>query len=102
MMQMEQLQNGFPNSKFVKALSCVGSAAMVNPQFSGGKPTMFICGNDEFVKREVEGILNQFDWEIADMGKVKAARAIEPLAMLCCIPGFRENSWNNAFKLLKK
>ncbi len=28
--------------------------------------------------------------------------AIEPLAMLWCIPGFRENRWTHAFKLLKK
>jgi hypothetical protein len=36
------------------------------------------------------------------MGTVEAARAIEPLAMLWCIPGFRENRWNHALKLLKK
>jgi hypothetical protein len=28
----------------------VGSAQMVNPQFSGGKPTMFICGNHSAAK----------------------------------------------------
>ena len=34
-------------------------------------------------------------------GKVEAARAIEPLCMLWCIPGFVRNEWNHAFKLLK-
>lgn len=98
---MEELQELAPEAKFVKAFSCVGSLLMVNPDFES-KPTMFICGNDEYAKREVEGILHQFGWEVADMGKVQAARAIEPLAILWCIPGFRENSWNHAFKLLKK
>ena len=30
-----------------------------------------------------------------------AARAIEPLCMLWCIPGFVANDWVHAFKLLK-
>ncbi|MGZ3901148.1 MAG: NAD(P)-binding domain-containing protein, partial [Bacteroidia bacterium] len=32
----------------------------------------------------------------------EAARAIEPLAMLWCIPVMREGKWSHAFKLLKK
>jgi hypothetical protein len=60
---------------------------MVNPKFKGGKTTMFICGNDEAAKKAVVGIPDQFGWEVLDMGKVEAARAIEPLCMLWCIPG---------------
>ena len=98
---MEQLQNGFPQAKFVKAFSSVGNAAMINPQFKGGKPTMFICGKDEAAKKKVSEILDQFGWEVADMGEVEAARAIEPLCILWCIPGFLQNDWMHAFKLLK-
>jgi len=97
---MERLQREFADAKFVKAFNCVGNAWMVNPQFKGGKPTMFICGNDEAAKRVVTGILDQFGWETADMGQVEAARAIEPLCMLWCIPGFLRNEWHHAFKLL--
>ncbi len=35
------------------------------------------------------------------LGKVEAARAIEPLCILWCIPGFIRNQWTHAFKLLK-
>ncbi len=98
---MERLQREFPAVKFVKAFNSVGSARMVNPHFSGGKPTMFICGNDEVAKKSVTTILDQFGWETADMGKVEAARAIEPLCMLWCIPGFLNNEWTHAFKLLR-
>jgi hypothetical protein len=35
------------------------------------------------------------------MGTVEAARAIEPLCMLWCIPGFQGGGWMHAFKLLK-
>ena len=99
---MERLQKAFPDAKFVKAFNSVGSGQMVNPQFSGGKPTMFICGDDAHAKRAVETILEQFGWETADMGAVEAARAIEPLCMLWCIPGIARNDWSpHAFKLLR-
>lgn len=98
---MEKLQAKAPAAKFVKAFSCVGNAYMVDPDLPGGKPTMFICGNDDDAKTAVKNILDQFGWESEDMGAVEAARAIEPLAMLWCIPGFRENRWTHAFKLLK-
>ena len=99
---MERLQKLAPEAHFVKSFSCVGSAFMVNPDFGGANPTMFICGNDENAKSDVKKILIQFGWEIEDMGKAEAARAIEPLAMLWCIPGFLRNQWAHAFKLLKK
>ncbi|HMC13898.1 MAG TPA: NAD(P)-binding domain-containing protein [Gallionellaceae bacterium] len=98
--QMERLQREFGSARFVKAFNSVGNAFMVNPQFKGGKPTMFFCGNDEAAKQIVRGILDQFGWEPADMGKAEAARAIEPLCMLWCIPGFLRNDWVHAFKLL--
>jgi predicted dinucleotide-binding enzyme len=98
--QMERLQREFGGVRFVKAFNSVGNAFMVNPQFKGGKPTMFICGNDEAAKQTIRGILDQFGWETADMGKAEAARAIEPLCMLWCIPGFLRNEWTHAFKLL--
>ncbi len=97
---MEQLQREFPDAHFVKAFNSVGSALMVNPKFAAGKPTMFICGNDDSAKRTVSEILDQFGWETADMGKVEAARAIEPLCVLWCIPGLLRNEWTHAFKLL--
>ncbi len=98
---MEQLQKQFVNAHFVKAFNSVGSAAMVNPQFKGGKPSMFIAGNDAGAKKTVTGILDQFGWEVEDMGSVEAARAIEPLCILWCIPGFARNDWFHAFKVLR-
>ncbi len=97
---MERLQRDFSGARFVKAFNSVGNACMVNPKFKGGKPTMFICGNDEAAKKDVSTLLDQFGWETADMGKAEAARAIEPLCMLWCIPGFLRNDWTHAFKLL--
>jgi len=99
---MEQLQNLAPKANFIKAFNSVGSAFMVDPDFGGTKPTMFICGNNEEAKKEVVEILKQFGWEAEDMGKAEGARAIEPLCILWCIPGMLRNQWSHAFKLLKK
>lgn len=99
---MEQLQREFPGAHLVKAFNSVGNARMVNPDFKEGKPTMFICGNDEGAKQTVRRILDELGWETADMGGAEAARAIEPLCMLWCIPGFLRNEWTHAFKLLRR
>jgi predicted dinucleotide-binding enzyme len=98
---MERLQRQVPAARFVKAFSCVGSPLMVDPKFAGGPPTMFICGNDDAAKTDVRGILGQFGWEVEDLGAAEAARAIEPLCILWCIPGFRGNTWGHALKLLR-
>jgi predicted dinucleotide-binding enzyme len=97
---MEQLQNALPEAKLVKAFSCVGNAFMYKPLFEC-KPTMFICGNDDGAKATVTEILTSFGWETEDMGKAEGARAIEPLCILWCAPGFLRNQWTHAFKLLK-
>ncbi len=98
---LEALQARAPKARFVKAFSCVGTALMVNPTLAGGKPTMFVCGGDVDAKRQVTGILDQFGWETEDAGGPEAARAIEPLCMLWCIPGFLKNDWVHAFKVLR-
>jgi predicted dinucleotide-binding enzyme len=98
---MERLQREYPGAHFVKAFSCVGQALMVNPKLAGGPPTMFICGNDDAARETVRGILDQFGWETEDLGKAEAARAIEPLCILWCIPGFLANDWAHALKMLR-
>lgn len=97
---MERLQRAYPDAHFVKAFSSVGNTRMVNPQYATGRPTMFICGNEAAAKQTVTGVLEQFGWETLDLGGVEAARAIEPLCILWCIPGFLRNEWTHAFKVL--
>jgi predicted dinucleotide-binding enzyme len=100
---MERLQKIAPDARFVKALNSVGSGLMINPNFRDNtKPTMFICGNNDDAKKKVYEILEKFGFEIEDMGKAESARAIEPLCILWCIPGFLRNEWAHAFKLLRK
>jgi predicted dinucleotide-binding enzyme len=98
----EMVQVLLPTAHVVKAFNSVGAARMVNPQFEQGTPTMFLCGNSDTAKKQLSEILTQFGWEPYDCGSMIAARAIEPLCMLWCIRGFRQNQWTHAFKLLTK
>ena len=99
---METIQLLLPQANIVKAFNSVGNAIMYKPDYGGIKPSMFICGNNEAAKKTVTEILTSFGWETEDMGKAEAARAIEPLCMLWCIPGMLHQQWTHAFKLLKK
>jgi len=100
---MEQLQKAYPGANFVKAFNSLGAPLMVNPDFGGVKPSMFICGDNGAAKMEVTEICDLFGFDTEDMGQSEAARAIESLAMLWCITGFTTNEWDrHAFKLLKR
>jgi 8-hydroxy-5-deazaflavin:NADPH oxidoreductase len=98
---MERLQALAPAARFVKSFSCVGSDLMVDPKLKGGPPTMFICGNEADAKQATTKLLQEIGWEAMDCGTAVAARAIEPLCILWCIPGFLQNDWVHAFKMLR-
>ena len=99
----ETVQRLLPESKIVKALNTVGNLQMINPDFQGGPPTMFVCGNDNDAKKTVvDSILTPFGWETIDIGGIEGSRLLEPLAMLWIIYYFRTNTGNHAFKLLRK
>jgi predicted dinucleotide-binding enzyme len=98
----ERIQAKLPAARVVKAFNSVGNTRMVNPQYAQGVPTMFLCGNSEEAKRQVSEVIRQFGWEPFDCGSITSARALEPLCMLWCIPGFLRNQWTHAFKLLTK
>lgn len=98
----EQVQRWLPGSHVVKAFNMVGNAHMVNPQFPGGPPDMFICGNDARAKQTVTDLLRVFGWSVIDIGAIEGSRYLEPLAMIWILHSIQTNSGNHAFKLLKK
>ncbi len=98
---MERLQRLAPEAHFVKCFSSVGAALMVDPDLPGGRPSMFICGDDDGAKAEARAILDDFGWDTEDLGVAAAARAIEPLTILWCIPGFLHGDWVHAYKVLR-
>lgn len=98
----EQVQRWLPKAKVVKAFNSVNHAHMVKPSFPGGPPDMFICGDDAVAKETVAGICRGFGWGVVDMGKLEAARLLEPLALIYIRNAIQTGKWDYAFKLLKK
>jgi hypothetical protein len=99
----ETVQRMLPDSKVVKAFNIVGNPHMIHPDFPGGKPTMFICGNDEAAEKIVtDDILSKFGWETIDIGGIEGSRLLEPVALLWILNYFRTGNGNHAFKLSKK
>jgi predicted dinucleotide-binding enzyme len=98
----EQVQRLLPGAHVVKAFNTVGNTHMFRPSFPGGPPDMFFCGNDEDAKKKVSAILHDFGWEVVDLGGIDASRYLEAMCMAWVLHGLRTNSWNHAFKLLRK
>ena len=98
----EQIQRLIPKARVVKAFNTVGNAHMINPQFPGGPPDMFICGNDAEAKKIVSQICDAFGWGVIDIGGIEGSRYLEPMCMTWVLYGVRTSSWNHAFKMLRK
>jgi len=98
----EQVQRWLPDAKVVKAFNMVGNAHMVHPQFPGGPPDMFICGNDKTAKEKVTDILKAFGWIVTDIGGIEGARELEPMCILWVKYAMLHKGWNHAFKMLNK
>jgi 8-hydroxy-5-deazaflavin:NADPH oxidoreductase len=98
----EQVQRWLPKARVVKAFNTVGYAHFYQPDFPGGPPDMFICGNDDAAKRTVTEILLSFGWPSIDTGGIEGARLQEPLCVLWVGYAMRYQSTGHAFKLLRK
>ncbi|HUL60616.1 MAG TPA: NAD(P)-binding domain-containing protein [Anaeromyxobacteraceae bacterium] len=98
----ERVQRWLPGAKVVKAFNMVGNAHMVKPQFPGGPPDMLVAGNDEGAKKAVTEVARGLGWSVVDLGGIESARWLEALAMAWILYGFKTNTWNHAWKLLRK
>ena len=96
----EQVQRWLPDARVVKAFNIVGHAHMVKPQFPGGPPDMFICGNDADAKKTVSQICKDFGWGVIDLGAIDGSRYLEPMCMTWVLHGVLTGSWTHAFKML--
>ncbi|KAJ3115898.1 hypothetical protein HK098_006832 [Nowakowskiella sp. JEL0407] len=99
---MGRLQTAYPEANFVKAFNSIGNGVMVNPKFEEGKSNMFICGNSEAAKNEVNEILEIFGHVPVDVGLVESAGAVESLCVLWCATMFKEGIYNHGFQILRK
>lgn len=95
-------QKALPGAFVVKAFNTVGHAHFYKPQFAGGPPDMFLCGDDAKAKEQVSRICKDFGWNAIDVGGIELAHYIEATAMIWIITAITSGHWNQAFKLLRK
>ena len=98
----ELVQRWLPGAHVVKAFNSIGHVHMVKPQFPGGPPDMFICGNEVKAKARVTELLNTFGWPAIDIGGIESSRYLESLAVIWLLEYFKTGSGNHTFKLLRK
>lgn len=98
----EQVQRFAPNAHVVKAFNIVGNAHMFRPDFPGGPPDMFFCGNDQGAKDKVTTLLHEFGWNPVDVGDIRASRYLEAMCIVWVLYARSQGGWNHAFKMLRK
>lgn len=100
----ERTQRWLPRARVVKAFNIVGHPHMIEPDFNGAKPDMFICGDDAAAKQVADSLIRELGWPPAiDLGDIGKSRYLEPLAMVWITHLFNAGfNVNHAFKLLRK
>lgn len=99
----ERIQNALPEANVVKAFNTINRTTMIDPHFGAGETaTLFIAGNDETAKAETIKLAEEFGWNVEDLGDIGQAFFLEAFASLWVNYAFKHNSWQHAFKLLKK
>ena len=74
----EAIQQAISDTYVVKTLNIVNCEVMVDALKCGGEATMFMAGNNDEAKQEVEQILKQFGWkDVIDLGVIAHARSME-------------------------
>ncbi|TAN07427.1 MAG: hypothetical protein EPN36_01985 [Rhodanobacteraceae bacterium] len=80
----------------------MGNAHFYKPDFPGGPPSMFMCGDDAKAKEQVARICEAFGWIPVDVGGIGLAHYLEATAVVWIITAFAGGHWNQAFKLSRK
>jgi predicted dinucleotide-binding enzyme len=97
----ERIQRELPNAKVVKAFNTIGNPYFEDPNFSDGKPTMLIAGDDEGAKSLVRDVLADFGWtDTFDIGGIEGSRELEAICIAWVKIGGVRGAWDHGFKLL--
>jgi len=98
----EIIQQSLPESHVVKTLNTVSDRIMINPKFREGSPIMFISGNNNSSKIQVNSLLKDLGWPlIVDLGDIRQSRLQESIMLACVISENQLQSPGAAFALLR-
>jgi 8-hydroxy-5-deazaflavin:NADPH oxidoreductase len=90
-------------SRVVKAFNTIGAANYGNAQFGTQGADGFYCGDDQDAKNIVKPLIEDVGLNPVDVGPLRNARALEPLALLWIDLAVSQGQGpNHAFKLLRR
>ena len=99
----EQVAAWAPGAKVVKAFNTIGAGNMGNADFKGVPADGFYCGDDPSAKTAVADLIRDAGMNPVDVGPLRNARLLEPLAMLWIdLAVNQKQGGNHAFKLLRR
>jgi len=98
----ERHQRLLPGAHVVKAFNTVGNAFMFKPEFPGGPPDMFLCGDDEGAKSKAASICRDFGWGVIDVGGISASHYLEAMCLVWVLSAMKSGGWTQAFRMLRK
>ena len=99
----EQVAAWASGAKVVKAFNTIGAANFGNAQFGSQKADGYYCGDDASAKAAVRELVAAAGFDPVDVGPLRNARLLEPLAMLWIDLAVNQRQGiNHAFKLLRR
>lgn len=86
----EEIQKLVPGAKVVKAFNAVFAElfATQNPVIRENKISIFIASDDNDAKSKVSDLITNMGFDAVDAGPLKAARTLEPMALLNITLGY--------------
>ena len=99
----EEVAQNFPLAKVVKAFNHIYVDHFKNPIFDGKRATAYYCSNSDAAKKVASQLASEMGFDPVDIGPIKHARYLEPLALLWIQMAFHMgNGPEFTFKLLER
>lgn len=99
----EMVASWAPRARVVKAFNTIGAVNYGNTQFGSQRADGFYCGDDQDAKSVARGLIEDAGLDPVDVGPLKNARLLEPIAMLWIdLAVNQKQGTNHAFKLLRR
>lgn len=99
----EMVASWSPGARVVKAFNTIGAANYGNAQFGLQRADGFYCGDDQQAKNTAKQLIEEVGLDPVDVGPLKNARLLEPMAMLWIDLAVNQGQGvNHAFKLIRR
>jgi predicted dinucleotide-binding enzyme len=99
----EQVAGWARGASIVKAFNTIGAVNFGNAQFGPQRADGFYCGDDAPAKAVARELIESAGFDPVDVGPLRNARLLEPLAMLWIDLAVNQRQGaNHAFKLLRR